>query len=60
MSLQAVDDDGNAASSAKPQLPSISDERFAAALIKIRAGEYTIEKLKASFTLTPSQNEKLR
>ncbi len=60
MSLQAVDDDGNAASSAKPQLPSISDERFAAALIKIRAGEYTIEKLKASFTLTASQNEKLR
>ena len=59
MSLQAVDDDGQAASTAKQALPSITDERFAIALEKIAAGEYTIEKLKASFTLTPSQNEKL-
>jgi hypothetical protein len=60
LSLQAVDDDGNAASSAKQTLPYLSDERFNAALAKIHKGEYTIEKLKSSFTLTPSQNEKLR
>ena len=42
------------------EIPTITDERFNTALEKIAAGEYTKEKLKASFTLTPSQNEKLR
>lgn len=60
MSLQAVDEDGNAASTAKQSLPNLSDERFNAALAKIKKGEYTIEKLKSSFTLTPAQNAKLQ
>ena len=60
MSLQAVDDDGQAASTAKQTLPIIADERFEAALLSIANGTYTKEKLKASFTLTAKQNEKLR
>jgi len=59
LSLQAVDDDGESASTAKQALPTLTDERFAGALEKIQKGEYTIEKLKSSFTLTPAQNEKL-
>jgi hypothetical protein len=60
LSLQAVDDDGQAASTAKQSLPTITDERFDAALLSIANGSYTKEKLIASFTLTPTQNEKLR
>ena len=59
LTLQSLDDDAQAASTAKQALPSITDERFAIALEKIANGEYTKEKLKASFTLTASQNEKL-
>ena len=40
--------------------PTITDERFTIALEKIALGEYTADKLKSSFTLTPAQNEKLR
>jgi hypothetical protein len=36
---------------------TISDERLAAALEKIRKGEYTMEKLKEKFELTPKQLE---
>jgi len=59
MTLQALDDDANLASTAKQSLPTITDERFAIALEKIANGEYTKEKLINTFTLTPSQNERL-
>lgn len=59
LSLQAVDDDGHLASTTKISLPSLSNERFESALTKIKKGEYTAAKLKASFTLTKEQNEKL-
>jgi len=36
---------------------TISDDRLAAALEKIRKGEYTMEKLKEKFELTPKQLE---
>lgn len=54
------DDDGNAASNQKPvqQIPpSINNERLNAAIDKIIAGEYTLGKLKTSFTLTKEQLE---
>lgn len=54
------DDDGNAASNQKPMAqlpPAITSERLNAAIEKIIAGEYTVNKLKASFTLTKEQLE---
>ena len=60
LTLQAIDDDAQSASTAKQTLPTITDERFTTALEKIANGEYTKEKLISSFTLTPAQNEKLR
>ena len=59
LTLQSLDDDGQAASTTKQQLPALTDERFAIALEKIANNEYTKEKLKSSFTLTDKQNEKL-
>ena len=57
LSLQAVDDDGNSASaSAKPTL---TDDRFKEALKSIESGKYTVEKLKADFTLTKQQTAQL-
>ena len=61
LALQAVDDDGNMASEpvkAKPK-ESLSDERFKGALDKIAAGEYTVEQLKAKFSLTKEQEAAL-
>jgi hypothetical protein len=42
------------------KLPTITDERFEAALSSIKEGKYTVEQLTKSFTLTAKQNEKLR
>lgn len=39
--------------------PAISDQRLLAAIAKIKSGEYTTDKLRASFRLTGEQNEKL-
>ena len=50
------DDDGQAAS--KPvakKKETINDERLTAAVEKIVNGEYSVEKLKANFELTPDQ-----
>lgn len=50
------DDDGQAAS--KPVIKkkeAINDERLTAAVEKIVKGEYSVEKLKANFELTPDQ-----
>ena len=42
---------------AKRMLPKITDERLKAAVDKIKAGEYTAEKLRGNFTLTQEQDE---
>ena len=65
LSLQAVDDDGNMASEPVKEQPkakakeSLSTERFNNALAKIKAGEYTVEQLKAKFSLTKEQEAAL-
>ena len=61
LSLQAVDDDGHSASEpvkAKPK-ESLDTERFNNALAKIKAGGYTVEQLKAKFSLTKEQEAAL-
>ena len=65
LSLQAVDDDGEAASKPAPvkSAPTkhpIQDERLQAALDFIASGgNYSIEQLKADFSLTKEQEAKL-
>ena len=58
LSLQAVDDDGQAASQPAPK-ETLTDERFENALRLISEGKYTVEKLKAVYNLTPNQLTKL-
>ena len=61
MSLQSVDDDAHMAEQAvkQPVKETLSADRFAGALTKIAAGEYTVEKLKAQFNLTKEQEAQL-
>ena len=65
LSLQAVDDDGEAASKPAPvkSTPTkhpIQDERLQAALDFIASGgDYSIEQLKADFSLTKEQEARL-
>lgn len=59
LSLQAVDDDGAAASKSTPTKPPISDERLDGALKSIEAGTYSLEKLKDQFSLTKEQEARL-
>ena len=60
LSLQAVDDDGNSATtSVKAANPSLSEEQFKKALDAIAKGKYTVEQLKASYSLTKEQEAKL-
>jgi hypothetical protein len=61
MSLQSVDDDAHMAEQAvkQPIKETLSADRFAGALTKIAAGEYTVEKLKAQFNLTKEQEAQL-
>lgn len=62
LSLQAVDDDGQAASHVKPPQPqkqAINDERFNAALQAVTSGQYSKQKLEEMFLLTPDQKIKL-
>ena len=58
LSLQAVDDDGQAASQPAPK-ETLTDERFENALRLIAEGKYTVEKLKAIYNLTPNQLKQL-
>jgi hypothetical protein len=58
LSLQAVDDDGQAASQPAPK-ETLTDERFENALRLIAEGKYTVEKLKAVYNLTPNQLKQL-
>lgn len=64
--IAPVDDDGEATRKPPPKPepalkvpPAISDQRLLAAIAKIKSGEYTTDKLRASFRLTGEQNEKL-
>ena len=57
LSLQAVDVDGNSASASAR--PTLTDDRFKEALKSIESGKYTVEKLKADFTLTKQQIQAL-
>ena len=61
MSLQSVDDDANMAEQAvkQPVKETLSADRFAGALTKIAAGEYTVDKLRAQFNLTKEQEAQL-
>jgi hypothetical protein len=58
LSLQAVDDDGQAASQPVAK-ETLTDERFENALKLIAEGKYTLEKLKAVYNLTPNQLKQL-
>jgi hypothetical protein len=61
MSLQSVDDDAHMAEQAvkQPIKETLSADRFAGALTKIAAGEYTVEQLKSKFNLTKEQEAQL-
>jgi hypothetical protein len=64
LSLQAVDDDGEAASKpaptkSTPTKPPISDERLTDALAAMEKGTYSIKKLREQFSLTKEQEARL-
>jgi hypothetical protein len=59
LSLQAVDDDGNTASSSTKSKQPISDEKFKRALKAIKDGSYSIQQLRESFQLTKDQEGQL-
>ena len=60
LALQSVDDDGNSATTrVKAANPSLSEEQFKKALDAIAKGKYTVEQLKASYSLTKEQEAKL-
>lgn len=44
----------------KRQPPPVSADRLTKALASIAAGEYTYQKLRANFTLTPDQEQQVR
>ena len=52
LTLQATDDDGHIAATAKPKMDA---KRFAEAVKAIADGKYTVEKLKDSFDLNDTQ-----
>ena len=54
------DDDGNAASRAKPaKKETLTNARFAQAIERIKDGKYTTEKLRETFALTEEQEAAL-
>ena len=59
LSLQAVDDDGTAASKSTPTKPPITDERLTDAITAIEKGTYSLEKLREQFSLTKEQEARL-
>jgi hypothetical protein len=52
LTLQATDDDGHIATTAKPKIDA---KRFAEAVKAIADGKFTVEKLKDSFDLNDTQ-----
>ncbi len=59
LSLQAVDDDGHEASRAPKAKPTLTPDRFNSALAAIQDGRYTVEDLRATYTLTQEQEAQL-
>jgi hypothetical protein len=59
LSLQAVDDDGHEASRAPKAKPTITEDRFSKALAAIQEGRYTVEDLRATYSLTKEQEAQL-
>lgn len=59
LSLQAVDDDGHEASRAPKAKPSLDAEKFAKALKAIADGRYSVDELKATYSLTKEQEGQL-
>ena len=59
LSLQAVDDDGHEASRAPKAKPTLTPDRFNSALQAIQEGRYTVEDLRATYSLTKEQEGKL-
>ena len=59
LSLQAVDDDGHEASRAPKAKPSLDAEKFAKALKAIADGRYSVDELKATYSLTKEQEVQL-
>jgi hypothetical protein len=59
LSLQAVDDDGHEASRAPKAKPTLTPDRFNSALQAIQEGRYTVEDLKATYSLTKEQEAQL-
>jgi hypothetical protein len=52
LTLQATDDDGHVATTAKPKIDA---KRFAEAVKAIADGKFTVDKLKDSFDLNDTQ-----
>lgn len=59
LSLQAVDDDGHEASRAPKAKPTLTPDRFNSALQAIQEGRYTVEDLRATYSLTKEQEGQL-
>jgi hypothetical protein len=59
LSLQAIDDDGHQASRAPKAKPTLDADKFAKALKAIQEGRYSIEELKATYSLTKEQEGQL-
>lgn len=59
LSLQAVDDDGHEASRAPKAKPTLTPDRFNSALQAIQEGRYTVEDLRATYSLTKEQEAQL-
>lgn len=59
LSLQAVDDDGHEASRAPKAKPTLTPDRFNSALQAIQEGRYTVEELRATYSLTKEQEAQL-
>ena len=57
--LQAIDDDGHEASRAPKAKPTITEDRFSKALAAIQEGRYTVEDLRATYSLTKEQEAQL-
>jgi hypothetical protein len=59
LSLQAVDDDGHEASRAPKAKPTLTPDRFSNALQAIQEGRYTVDDLRATYSLTKEQEGQL-
>lgn len=59
LSLQAIDDDGHEASRAPKAKPSLDAEKFGKALKAIADGRYSVDELKATYSLTKEQEAQL-